>query len=98
MGKLASNATNPATSGTIRRGNNKVISRQLNNSTASESLTLDGQKLFAFSSDLTMNWRYLQDISNIRSQTLNPEDNGSVRMANTAASPWSNRDKDGHHQ
>lgn len=98
VGTLVSNAANPATSGTIRLGNDQSISWQLNNSTASASLTLNAQNMFSFSRDITMTGRHIEDVNNIRSNTLNPAENGFVRMANTDFIAWRNSDNDGNHQ
>ena len=98
VGTLVSNAANPATSGTIRLGNNQSISWQWANNTASSSLTLNPQNMFSFSRDITMNGRHIEDIDNVRSNTLNPAGNGFVRMAHTDAISWRNSDNDGNHQ
>ena len=45
-----------------------------------------------------MTGKHIENVNNIRTNTLNTAENGFVRMANTDAISCRNRDNDGNHQ
>ena len=82
---FVSNAINPATSGTIRLGNNQSISWTFADNSASASLSLNALHMFSFSHDVTMNGRHIEDVNNTRLKYLHVAANGVVILAHTEA-------------
>lgn len=98
VGTLVSNTANSFDIGTIRLGNNESIAWSFADNSTSASLTLNAQDMFSFGRDITMNGRHIEDVNNIRSNTLNVAGNGFLRLAHTDAISWRNNDNDGNHQ